>query len=278
MMKRRILALLGALMLLIAALLPAALAEAGNYNLVIDEAGLMPVEMVVALDSKAWRLSQENNLEICILVENGLGGKDIVTFADDFWDENGYGYGANHDGVMLTLDMQGRDWNISADGDGNRIYTDYGKRVMSEQIVPYLSNGQYYEAFDKYLDLAASFAVEANTEQPYDVNNEYKGEPETLAQKLGKALPVGLIASVLATVFGMGGMKSGMHTAKKKHGAAQYARRDSMRMNRQADVFLYHTQRRERLPEPPRGGGGGGGTTTHVSSGGHTHSSMSGKF
>lgn len=314
MMKRRILALLGALLLLGAALLPAALAEAaeaprewdlaetselpqpedaaeaeaaaqpvtrtepGNYNLVVDQAGLMPVEMIAALDSKAWQVSLDNNLEICILVVDDTGYKDIVTFSDDFWDEHGYGYGPNHDGVMLTLDMGGRNWCIDADGDGNRIYTDYGKDVMSSEIVPFLSNGQYYEAFDRFLDLAGQFAVEANTQQPYDVYNTYDGEPETLAQKLAKAAPVGLIASLLTTLFGMGGMKKGMHTVHRKHGATQYARRDSMRMTRQADIFLYHTQRRERLPDPPRGGGGGGGTTTHVSSGGHTHSSASGKF
>lgn len=332
MMKRRIFALLGALLILGAALLPATLAEAagadateaawdaatlasqeapaesqeepaeapeaeaqeaaedpageitrfepGSYNLVVDEAGLMSVEMLAALDSKAWQISQANNLEVVVLVVAGTGGKDIMTFSEDFWDENGYGYGYNHDGVMMTIDLDGRDWCIDADGDGNRIYTDYGKEVMSQQIVPYLSNGQYYEAFDRFLDLAGSFAVEANTQQPYDVFNEYNGEPETLPQKLGKAAPIGLIASALTTLFGMGGMKRGMNTVQKKHGAIQYARRDSMRMDRQADIFLYRTQRRERLPDPPRGGGGGhhGGTTTHVSSHGHTHSSAHGKF
>ena len=278
MMKRRILALLGALLLLGGMLLPAALAEAGNYKLVIDEAGLMPVEMAAALDAKAWQVSLANNLEIAILVVNGTGSEDIVTFSDDFWYAAGYGYGANHDGVMLTLDMVGREWCIDADGDGNRIYTDYGKDVMGDEIVPYLSNGQYYEAFDKFLDLAAAFAVEANTNRPYDVYNTYKGEPESLAQKLGKAAPVGLIASALTTLFGMGGMKKGMKTVQKKRGATQYARQGSMQMTRQADIFLYRSQRRERLPDPPRGGHSGGGTTTHVSSHGHTHSSAHGKF
>lgn len=279
MMKRRILALLGALALFLgAALLPAALAEAGNYNLVVDEAGLMPVEMAAALDAKAWQLSNENNLEICILVENGLGGRNIRDFTADFYDSNGYGRGPGHDGVMLSLDLDQRDWFILTGGAGIRIYTDYGIRTIGEEIVPYLSNGQYYEAFDRFLDLAAAFAVEANTQQPYDLNHEYEGEPETLAQKLGKATPIGLVASALATLLGMGGMKRGMHTVQRKHGATQYARRDSMRMNRQADIFLYHTQRRERLPDPPRGSGGGGGSTTFVSSSGTTHGGGGGKF
>ena len=281
MMKRRILALLCALMLLCLAALPA-LAEAsrpGNYNLVLDEAGLMGVEMSAALDAKAWEISLANNLEACILVLNGTGGKPLKYYAADYWDENGYGYGPGHDGVMLALDLAERDWFILTTGDGIRIFTDYGVRVIGDEIVPYLSNGRYYEAFDRYLDLAGEFAVEANTNQPYDTNHEYRGKPKTLAEKLGMAAPIGLVTSLLTTLFGMGSMKKGMHTVHRKHGAAQYARRESMRMSRQADVFLYHNRHVERLPEPRSGGGGGGGgSTTFTSSSGVTHGGGGGKF
>ncbi len=278
-MKRRILTLLGAVALLLTLVgLPAARAEAGNYNLVLDEAGLMPVEMSAALDAKAWQVSNANNLEACILVVNGTGGKPLKYYAADYWDENGYGRGPNHDGVMLALDLAERDWFILTTGDGIRIFTDYGIRVIGNEIVPYLSSGKYYEAFDRYLDLAGEFAAEANTNQPYDTNHEYQGKPKTLAEKLGMAAPVGLVASLLTTLFGMGGMKRGMHTVHRKHGATQYARRDSMQMTRTADLFLYHTQHRERLPDPPKVSGGGGGSTTFTSSSGVTHGGGGGKF
>ena len=274
MMTRRILALVCALMLL---LLPAALAEgAGDYNLVLDEAGLLSVDASAALDAKAWQVSLDNDIEVVVLTENGLGGKSIRDYSADFWDEHGYGTGAQHSGVMLTLDMAERDWYILTTGEGIRYFTDYGIRTIGEEIVPYLSKGNYYGAFDRFLDLANRFAAEARQGQAFDTNHVFEGEPETLAQKLGKALPVGLIASVLATLFGMGGMKSGMHTAKKKHGAAQYARKDSMKLNRTMDVFLYHTQTRERLPE--RSSGGGGGSSTFTSSSGTTHGGGGGKF
>lgn len=277
MMTRRIMALLCALLIL---LLPAALAESGVpavHSLVVDNAGLLTAEEVAKLEAKAGQLSEEYGLEMAILTTRGTQGKAIQYFAADYWDYNGYGTGASHDGVMLALDMQERDWYILTTGSGIRYYTDYGIRTMGSEFVSKLSDGDYYEAFDRYLDLAAAFAKEAQENQPYDTNHEYKGEPKTLAQKLMGALPVGVVASVLSTLFGMGGMKKGMHTAKKKRGAAQYARKGSMQLNRHMDVFLYHTQSRMRLPDPDRGGGGGGSSTFHSSSG-TTHGGGGGKF
>ena len=277
MMKRKLLALLCAALLLLS-LLPALAESMGNYNLVLDRAGLLSVEASAALDAKAWQISQENDMEVVVLAESGLGGKAIRDYAADFWDENGYGAGPNHDGVMLVLDMAERDWYILTTGTGIRYYTDYGIQAIGSEIRPYLSNGNYYQAFDKYLDLADAFAREARTNQPYDYNHEYSGPPKTLAEKLGMALPIGLIASVFSTLFGMGSMKRGMHTVKRKHGAAQYARKGSMNLSRHMDLFLYHTQHRERLPEPEHHSGGGGGSSTFTSSSGTTHGGGGGKF
>lgn len=277
MMTRRIMALVCALLLL---LLPAVLAESGQstgHRHVVDDAGLLSAEKVAALEDKAQRLSEQYGLEIAILTTRGTQGKAIQYFAADFWGQNGYGTGADHDGVMLTLDMVERDWFILTTGAGIRYYTDYGIQALGKEFVSKLSDGDYYGGFDRYLDLAGAFAKEAQENQPYDTNHEYKGEPKTLAQKLLGALPVGIAASALSTLLGMGGMKRGMHTAKKKRGASQYARRDSMRLNRSMDVFLYHTQSRMRLPDPPRGGGGGGSSTFHSSSG-TTHGGGGGKF
>ena len=58
--------------------------------------------------------------------------------------------------------------------------------------------------------------------------------------------------------------------------AAQYARKDSMQLNRSMDIFLYHTRHVERMPEPSRGGGGG--SSTFTSSSGTTHGGGGGKF
>lgn len=272
MMTRRILALLCALMLM---LLPAALAD-GDYNLVLDNAGLLTEAEYQDLEAKAWEVSNAHGMEVVVLTERGLGGKSIRDYAADYWDEAGYGVGAAHDGVMLTLDMAERDWYILTTGKAVGYYTDYGIQTIGNEIKPYLAKGNYAMAFDRFLDLAGSFAAEAENGQAFDTNHEYKGEPETMARKLGKALPVGLIASLLATLLGMGGMKRGMHTAKKKHGAAQYARKDSMQLNRSMDIFLYHTRHVERMPEPSRGGGGG--SSTFTSSSGTTHGGGGGKF
>ena len=274
-MLRRLMALLCALML---AALPAfALAESAyEYDLIIDDANLLTGEEMQKLNAKAWALSQQSDMEFVVYTAQSAGGKSPEAFADDFYDANGYGYGASKDGVLLCLMMAERDWWISTSGAGIYAFTDYGIQKIGQDIVGYLSNGDYYHAFDTFLDDAAYFAKEAAENQPFDVNHEYQGVPLTLAQKLARALPVGGVLSALVTLIGMGKMKSGLHTAHRKHGAYQYVREGSLQLNRVADIFLYHTVHREHIEQSRAGGGGG--SSTHVSSSGATHGGGGGKF
>ena len=268
-------ALLCALTLL--ALPAIALAEsARGYDLVVDDANLLTGDEMQTLNEKAWRLSQESNMEFVIYTAPSAGGKSPEAFVDDFYDANGYGYGAAHDGVILGLMMAERDWWISTSGAGITDFTDYGIQMIGQDIVGYLSDGNYYRAFDTYLDDCAYFVKEANENQPFDTNHEYNGVPLTLAQKLMRALPVGGVLSALVTLLGMGKMKSGLHTAHRKHGAYQYVRQGSLQLTRVADIFLYHTTHRQRIERSS--GGGGGGSSVHISSSGSSHGGGGGKF
>lgn len=36
-----------------------------------------------------------------------------MEYTDDYYDSNGYGYGKNHDGCVLVINMKSRDWWLS---------------------------------------------------------------------------------------------------------------------------------------------------------------------
>ena len=80
-----------------------------------------------------------------------------MDYADDFYDYNGYGYGDSNDGLILIVVMDTSDWWISTCGKAIKTFTDAGIEYIGEQIVPYLSNGDYYGAFDKFADLCDEF-------------------------------------------------------------------------------------------------------------------------
>ena len=250
--------------------------SAHEYDLVVDDANLLTGDEMQTLNEKAWRLSQENNMEFVVYTAPSAGGKEAADFTDDFFDYNNYGYGPGHDGIVLCLMMAERDYWMSTKGAAIYAFTDYGIKKIGEDIVSDLSEGNYYRAFDIFLDDCAYFVKEANENIPFDTNHEYGGVPLTLAQKLMRALPVGGVLSVIVTLLGMGKMKSGLHTAHRKHGAYQYVRQGSLQLTRVADIFLYHTVHRQRIERS--GGGGGGGSSVHISSSGASHGGGGGKF
>ncbi len=57
---------------------------------------------------------------------NSTDGKDINSYADDYFDENGYGIGSQYDGALFILDYIGREMAISTSGYGITVFTDYG--------------------------------------------------------------------------------------------------------------------------------------------------------
>ena len=75
-----------------------------------------------------------------------------MAYADDFYDYNGYGYGDSRDGILLLISMEERDWRISTCGYGITVFTDAGQEYISDKFLPYLSDGDYSEAFTKYAD------------------------------------------------------------------------------------------------------------------------------
>ena len=255
--------------MLLAVLALPALAVTHEYDLVLDYADLLTVEEWEKLNDKAWTISDTYDMDVAILTAPNTEGKGQEAYTDDYWDQNGYGRGPAHDGVMLAIYMQERQMHISTEGYGITAFTDYGINRVFDEIGDAMSGGDYYRGFDLYLDLAETFIHEARENQPYDTNHEYNGVPLSAAQKIAGGAGIGGVAGLLASLIGVGRMKSGMHTARPKHNASQYYKKGSLRVDRMADVYLYHTVHRQRIEHTSSSGGGG--SSTHVSSGGHTH-------
>ncbi len=124
---------------------------------VIDNAGLLSEQEAADLEEKLERISGELQADIVVLTENDIDGQDVVAYADDFFDYNGYGQGEHYDGVLLFLEMETRTWYISTSGSGIRAFTDDRIQDAGDEMVPYLSDGDYYGAFDRYADLAVEY-------------------------------------------------------------------------------------------------------------------------
>jgi uncharacterized protein len=227
-------------------------------------------------------LRQELELEIVIVTTNGTDGKTVQQYADDFYDDGGYGYGETKSGILLLVDMEGREWYMSTCGEAIFIFTDYGLDQLGETIVLWLSQGFYHQAFLYWVNDLPEYVEAYRNHSPIDgyvEPDEYESpygeevvyyDQFTIENPFPLALLIGFIASAVTVLI----MRSRMNTAKLQKGAVDYLKNDSFRMRQRSDMFLYSRVSRRARPKQ----NSGGGSSVHRSSGGARHGGRGGRF
>lgn len=267
-MKRKIFTVLFALLL---SILPAIPVSAAAPPRLMDGADLLSDSEERELQKKLNEISERQRLDIVVVTLDSLEGASPVEYADDFFDYNGYGFGAGRDGILLLISMAERDWCISTSGYGIEVFTDAGQEYMSGVFRPYLSDGDYAGAFDIFAGLCDEFIGQARTGRPYDVRNLPR-EPFGPG-KFVTALAAGFVISLIVT----GMMRMQLKSVRGQTAADGYIKRGSLQLTRSSDIFLYrHVDRRVRSQESTSGRSGG--SSTHRSSSGRSHGGSRGKF
>lgn len=246
----------------------ASLAAVFAYNdrelpLLVDDADLLTDREEKSLNSKLERISEDQECEVAIVTVYSLDGKTATEYADDFFDYNGYGYGDDDDGILLLISMEYSDWAITTYGYAITAFTDAGLDYMADEFLPYLSDGDYKEAFSRYAELCDELLIQAKSGSPYDGRKALGFTPRILI-----SLGVGVIFAFIIT----GIMKGKLKSVRFQPAAASYVRKDSLNIRVSKDLFLYTKVDRRARPKNTSG------STTHRSSSGRSHGGSSGKF
>ena len=258
-MKRKMISLLTVLLALTMIVLTVSAASPR----VADEAGLLSGTECAAIEKQLDSLSAQYGLDVVIVTTDTTGSRSPMEYADDYFDYNNYA----PDGVLLLVSMEEGDWWISTTGHGITAFTDAGIAYIGENIVPYLSDGEYAKAFTAFTDLCDQFLSQAKTGDPFDTRNLPK-EPFKLVQNVIIALVIGLAAAFFVT----GSMKKKLKSVVQKAQANDYVTPGSLQITQSRDFHLYtHLERREKAQS-------GSGSSTHTSSSGTTHGGGGGKF
>lgn len=264
---------------------------AGREN-VIDEAGLLNWDEQDLLEKKADELWDSCHLDVAILTVDTTWGESVQTYADHYYDENGFGYGSDNSGILLLLCMDTREWYITTCGEAIYIFTDYGLEQMGQAMIPWLAEGQYYNAFEIWLDSIPEYCeafldgapidgyVGADDYDPLGGDETVHYQPESKPNYFVRfliALAIGAGAAGIALMI----MRSNMNTAKPQANAADYIKAGSYQVNVHRDMFLYRQVTKTPKADNSSGGtrsGGGGGSSVHRSSGGTSHGGRGGRF
>lgn len=271
---KKIIAFVTTLFVILCSTIPAFAAEGLPY--VVDNASLLSVDEKTYLEDTLKTTSEELKFDIVVLTVDTLDGKTPEAYADDYYDYTGYGYGENHDGCLLLVSMEDRDWHLSTTGYGITALTDAGIDYISSQFLGYLSSGDYYLAFDEYASLVADFVKQAGSGTPYDVDNLYEYDTtydNGSERSLGSAILCGLVVGVILTAIFMSVLKGKMKTVYHKAQANDYLLEDSLKITGAHDIFVTR-----HVTKTAKESKSSGGSSTHSGSSGTSHGGGGGKF
>ena len=129
---------------------------------IVDNAGLLSDTERRALAALLDSVSLAHNFDIVIVSEKSIGQKTPEAFADDFFDNNGYGLGGGQDGSLFLQVTGSRDIHVSTAGRGIKTLRPAAREKLLSDAAKHLKKGETYTAYravvadwDKYLKLEA---------------------------------------------------------------------------------------------------------------------------
>lgn len=229
------------------------IATASDGTLIVnDSAHLLTDTQIQKLTEHALALKTEYGIDVLILTLDSLDDKSAQDYADDYLDYNGY----SPDAIVFLLAMGSRDWHISTAGTAIRAFNDHDLSRTREDIVPYFSDGLYYDGFSRWLSY---------------LDTCFSSKTSTPAERGSHIALVSVIFGFVVALITVGCMLATMKTSRAQRNATSYIRSGSYCLTRDRDYFLYSRVSKTRKPEPSS-------SKTHTSSSGRSHGGGGGKF
>ena len=236
--------------------------SAAGKKSVIDDAELIKASDEKELDKKIKNI-QKDKFDVVILTVKSLDGKSAQDYADDYYDNNDYGLDNENEQKIMVYDLGGGTFDVS--------FTDYGIGRIKEEIKPYLSDGDYFDACDEFLNITKDFVKAYKDGTPYDTDNPYNEEIDYVILEV-----IALVIAFVIALISVGIMRLRMNTAKPKGTAMEYIKKGSFKLTSEKDIFMYSTV--TKTAKPKDNDNSAGGSTTHVSSSGSEHGGGGGSF
>jgi len=273
--RKLLLAIVAALM--VAALGGAALAAGsaetgGGSPRYIDETGLLTASEARELTAKLDAISERHEFDVVVAVVESLGGKNVRLYAADFYEQKGFGFGRNLDGIILLLSMEYREYAFVTTGYGLKAFTDPGQVYLEKLFLPYLKADDYFTAFMAFADAADDFLIKAEAGAPYGAGNIPLTPTEKNKYRLYAAIGSLVLGLIIAlTVTGI--WRSQLKSVGRENLAQAYIRPGSMVVTARRDIFLHRHVTKTARPKNTSSGGG-----SFKSSSGRSFSGRSGRF
>lgn len=216
--------------------------------LVVDNADVLTDAEETDFTAKLEALGDKYNMDAAILTVDSYGGKTDRAYADDYFIEMGYGRGENKDGFLFVFNTGKEDGTrnvyLATHGSAIEYITDFEIDVIFEMMIPKLTNGEYAEAFETFINEADN-AI----------------DPSTPVYVYPASILIGFaIAFIIVKI-----QASKLNTVRKQADAASYVA--NVQLTYQYDNFMYSDVSKVKKSSDSSSSGG---SSTHTSSSGDT--------
>ena len=247
---------------------------------VFDNEGLLTFDEVSSLDSLLVSAGYDAGCTVVVVTADDFDGKSAEAYADDFFDAGDFG----DDGILFLVSLAKREWHISTAGES--IYTYYDSRLIyfEDELISYLSDGDFYGAFVRFAELCREdYSYNDGYYSDYDdgyysdYDDEYYTEDEGFT---ASRIVIPVIFGLIVGLITVSSMKSQLNSVKSKPDASDYVKSGSLNVSTSYEQFLFRNVTKTRRESSSSGGSSGrsGGSSVHRSSSGRSHGGRGGRF
>ncbi len=229
-----------------------AFAEGEENIYIIDNADLLTDLEEADVNAKADDLGKRHNIDIIILLDEGLfaGYTDTnaLTNAMRAYVESYYEdlFGMS-DGLMLLISIDDgyKDYYFYTYGRCHDIIDDYsGMDYIEENVQPYIKRADFYGACLSYIkysdDLLTDPPLKEGGDYDYDYDYDYDfSELPEVKGSWAEGVPMVIFVSFVIALVAVLIMKSQLKSVRKEYGASDYTVKDSFKVTSAYDLFLY---------------------------------------
>lgn len=249
---------------------------------VIDDANLFNPNEVTEMIDTIERIERNHQVDIVVLTTNDVPTDyseemwRVRNYADDYYDNGGYGMGADNSGMLILLDMNNRVLWLSTGGVMIEYINDSREDTILDDAYAYLSYGSYGSAINAALDRVERYMNKGREEGTF-LYDEVTGERLSgmyNALTSGEIGIAGLAGGGIALAIFLG--VSGSYNLKGSTYSYDRNANTSVTLTKDDEVFVRQFSRRSPRNTGSHGSSGGGarrsgGSGVHRSSGGVRH-------
>ncbi len=250
-----------------------------NGQKVFDYANVLSNSDIEEITNAFKARNDAYGLDFVMVTTNDAEGKSAMEYADDFYDQGGFGYDSERSGVLLLIDFDNRQVHISTSGRALEEINDIEIEKILDAAYEYMGDEDYKNVCLAFLD-ATIYAFTSSDYDDISYSDYMESQPQSdwLSPVFGDSHPDSAayyfrkpyvsipVSAIIALILVL--IIAHARKAKMTDGNSTYMDKSTLAIRNQSDVFLGRHTVKRRID---KGDGGSHGGSSHMSSGGFSH-------